>query len=194
MAGGQDPYRERFVPGLYVELMFRRGLAFGYVVGRDAEPAVLFRHDLTANVAFTCHVHNLGRGDPVLAEGNDFSGTNNANMRTPAEGASPRMQVFVFPGTDPDRTSNLEALIVIHELGHYVSNRLIGNANGLTGGRDRPVRPGGESFRGLPASHVCTCWTDREVVMIIGAAVIAGAALLCTCTVVALRRRGRSRG
>ena len=37
---------------------------------------------------------NFGRGgiggDPILAEGNDFSGTDNANMSTPADGASPR--------------------------------------------------------------------------------------------------------
>ena len=36
---------------------------------------------------------NFGRGgiggDPILAEGNDFSGTDNANMATPADGAQP---------------------------------------------------------------------------------------------------------
>ena len=49
---------------------------------------------------------NFGRGgvggDPILAEGNDFSGTDNANMATPADGASPRMQMFEFTGTNPD--------------------------------------------------------------------------------------------
>ena len=43
---------------------------------------------------------NFGRGgmggDPILAEGNDFSGTDNANMSTPPDGASPRMQMFEF--------------------------------------------------------------------------------------------------
>ena len=79
-------------------------------------------------------------GDPILAEGNDFSGTDNANMSTPADGASPRMQMYEFVGADPlpSRTSNHEALITFHEMGHYITNRLVGNANGLTnlqGGR-----------------------------------------------------------
>jgi hypothetical protein len=79
---------------------------------------------------------NFGRGgqagDPVLAEGSDFSGTDNANMSTPADGISPRMQMFTFTGTNPTRTSNHEALITFHEMGHYLTNRLVGNANGLT--------------------------------------------------------------
>lgn len=83
--------------------------------------------------------NNFGLGgrdsDPVLAEGNDFSGTDNANMATPADGASPRMQMFEFLGptpAKPSRTSNFEALITFHEMGHYITNRLVGNANGLT--------------------------------------------------------------
>jgi hypothetical protein len=80
--------------------------------------------------------NNFGRGgvggDPILAEGNDLSGTDNANMATPADGFSPRMQMFEFTGTNPTRTSNHEALITFHEMGHYVTNRLVGNANGLT--------------------------------------------------------------
>jgi extracellular elastinolytic metalloproteinase len=81
---------------------------------------------------------NFGRGgiggDPILAEGNDLSGTDNANMATPADGASPRMQMFEFVGVNPrpSRTSNHEALITFHEMGHYITNRLIGNGNGLT--------------------------------------------------------------
>jgi large repetitive protein len=43
---------------------------------------------------------NYGRGglegDPILAEGQDSSGTNNANMFTPADGASPQMQMFLW--------------------------------------------------------------------------------------------------
>lgn len=78
---------------------------------------------------------NFGRGglggDPILAEGNDFSGRNNANMATPPDGSSPRMQMFEFDGTNPTRTSNHEALITIHEMAHYLTNRLVGNASGL---------------------------------------------------------------
>ena len=78
---------------------------------------------------------NFGRGglggDPILAEGNDFSGKDNARMITPAEGSSPKMQMFEFNGTNPTRTSNHEALITFHEMGHYITNRLVGNAAGL---------------------------------------------------------------
>jgi extracellular elastinolytic metalloproteinase len=82
--------------------------------------------------------NNFGRGgvggDPVLAEGLDFSGTDNANMSTPADGASPQMQMYEFVGVSPkpSRTSNHEALITFHEMGHYITNRLVGNASGLT--------------------------------------------------------------
>lgn len=71
-------------------------------------------------------------GDPILAEGADSSGTDNANMMTPADGASPRMQMFTFVGPGGlSRTSNHEALITFHEMGHYITNRLVGNASGL---------------------------------------------------------------
>ena len=88
-------------------------------------------------------------GDPVLAEGNDFSGTDNANMATPADGASPRMQMFEFLGptpAKPSRTSNFEALITFHEMGHYVTNRLVGNANGLTNLQGRAMGEGWGDF------------------------------------------------
>lgn len=81
---------------------------------------------------------NFGRGgvggDPILAEGQDFSGTDNANMATPADGDSPRMQMYEFLGVEPlpSRTSNFDALITFHEMGHYITNRLVGNASGLT--------------------------------------------------------------
>ena len=97
--------------------------------------------------------NNFGRGgvggDQVLAEGNDFSGTDNANMSTPADGASPRMQMFEFLGPQPDqptRTSNHEALITFHEMGHYMTNRLVGNANGLTNQQGRAMGEGWGDF------------------------------------------------
>jgi hypothetical protein len=54
-------------------------------------------------------------------------------MATPADGASPRMQMYEFTGPSPlpSRTSNHEALITFHEMGHYITNRLVGNAAGL---------------------------------------------------------------
>jgi hypothetical protein len=95
---------------------------------------------------------NFGRGgvggDPILAEGNDFSGTDNANMATPADGVSPRMQMYEFLGPNPlpSRTSNHEALITFHEMGHYITNRLVGNANGLTNVQGRAMGEGWGDF------------------------------------------------
>jgi extracellular elastinolytic metalloproteinase len=93
---------------------------------------------------------NFGRGgiggDPILAEGNDFSDTDNADMATPADGTSPRMQMYVFTGTVPTRTSNHEALITFHEMGHYITNRLVGNANGLTNRQGEAMGEGWGDF------------------------------------------------
>jgi hypothetical protein len=96
--------------------------------------------------------NNYGRGglggDPILAEGNDFSGTDNANMSTPADGSSPIMQMYEFRGCNPlpSRTSNHEALITFHEMGHYITNRLIGNGSGLTNRQGRSMGEGWGDF------------------------------------------------
>ncbi|HZI11220.1 MAG TPA: myxosortase-dependent M36 family metallopeptidase [Myxococcus sp.] len=45
---------------------------------------------------------NFGRGgiggDAIRAQAQDYTGTNNANMQTPSDGASPRMQMYIFSG------------------------------------------------------------------------------------------------
>jgi hypothetical protein len=66
-----------------------------------------FFHDWYYASGFTeaagnAQTNNYGRGgvagDQILAEGQDFSGRNNANMSTPADGGHPRMQMFLFDG------------------------------------------------------------------------------------------------
>lgn len=66
-----------------------------------------FLHDWFYDVGFNeaagnAQTNNFGRGglggDPILAQGQDYGGTNNANMSTPADGGSPRMQMYVFSG------------------------------------------------------------------------------------------------
>ncbi|HQX82546.1 MAG TPA: M36 family metallopeptidase, partial [Vicinamibacterales bacterium] len=78
---------------------------------------------------------NFGRGgvagDRVRAEAQDYSGTNNANFSTLPDGTSGRMQMYVFTGPTPDRTSGLDHDVLLHELTHGTSNRLHGNASGL---------------------------------------------------------------
>jgi extracellular elastinolytic metalloproteinase len=106
--------------------------------------------------------NNFGRGgmggDPILAEGNDFSGTDNANMSTPADGSSPIMQMYEFvgPSPKPSRTSNHEALITFHEMGHYITNRLIGNGNGLTNVQGRAMGEGWGDFFAISMTSQAT--------------------------------------
>jgi len=87
-------------------------------------------------------------GDPILAAGNHFSGTDNANMSTPPDGSSPRMHMFLFKGPNPlpSRTSNHEALITFHEMGHYITNRLVANAMGLTNPQGEAMGEGWGDF------------------------------------------------
>ena len=66
-----------------------------------------FFHDWYYDSGFTeiagnAQASNYGRGgiegDSIRAEAQDFSGRNNANMSTPADGGRPRMQMFLFDG------------------------------------------------------------------------------------------------
>jgi len=54
--------------------------------------------------AGNAQLKNFGRGgaqnDPIHAEANDFGGINNANMSTPLDGMAPRMQMYLFTGTE----------------------------------------------------------------------------------------------
>jgi len=78
---------------------------------------------------------NFGRGgvanDRVNAEAEDSSSTNNANFSTPPDGTSGRAQMFRFTGPTIDRDGDLDQEVLMHELTHGTSNRLIGNAHGL---------------------------------------------------------------
>lgn len=70
-------------------------------------------------------------GDRVLGDSQDNLSTNNANFSTSQDGISGRMQMFRFIGPTIDRDGALDSEVVIHELTHGTSNRLIGNAAGL---------------------------------------------------------------
>jgi uncharacterized repeat protein (TIGR01451 family) len=74
--------------------------------------------------------NNQGRGgagnDYVIADAQDASGTNNANFSTPADGSRPRMQMYVWTPATPDRDSDMDNGIIVHEYTHGISNRLTG--------------------------------------------------------------------
>ena len=73
---------------------------------------------------------NQGRGgaanDFVIADAQDASGTNNANFSTPADGSRPRMQMYIWTPANPDRDSDMDNGIIVHEYGHGISNRMTG--------------------------------------------------------------------
>jgi len=74
--------------------------------------------------------NNYGRGgagnDFVYADAQDGSGTNNANFGTPPDGSSPRMQMYRWTYTTPNRDSDLDNGVIAHEYTHGISNRLVG--------------------------------------------------------------------
>lgn len=94
-------------------------------------------HDLTYlygldEVSGNYQVNNLGRGgagnDPVLAEAQDASGTNNANFYPTPDGVSGRMQMYLWTqnGSNPIRDGDADNGVMVHEYGHGISNRLTG--------------------------------------------------------------------
>ena len=93
---------------------------------------VLYRYGFD-EAAGNFQVNNYGNGalgaDAVNAEAQDGAGTNNANFATPPDGARPRMQMFVWNISTPDRDGDFDNGIIIHEYGHGVSNRLTGGPN-----------------------------------------------------------------
>ncbi len=97
--------------------------------------------------------NNFGIGglgsDALLVETQDFTGTNGGNLSTPADGSPPRLQLFIWTGTTPNRDGALDNQVVVHELTHGVSNRLIGNTSGLSSNMARGMGEGWSDFYSL---------------------------------------------
>lgn len=73
--------------------------------------------------------NNYGNGglgsDYVQAEGQDGSGTCNANFGTPPDGNNPTMQMYICDTRDADYDNG----VIAHEYGHGFSTRLTGGAS-----------------------------------------------------------------
>ncbi|CAG0942890.1 partial Endo-1,4-beta-xylanase A, partial [Candidatus Brocadiaceae bacterium] len=134
---------------------------------RNYKPAVVtnlfffnnYMHDWMYSLGFTesarnFQLNNYGRGglanDYVKAEAQDGSGLNNAKFATPPDGVSGRMQQFLFTlytaSTTDDRDSSVDGDIVLHEYGHGVSHRLIGNGSGLGGPQSSAMGEGWSDY------------------------------------------------
>ncbi len=75
--------------------------------------------------------NNYGNGgagsDYVYAEGQDGSGTCNANFGTPTDGGNPTMQMYICGNKDGD----FDHAVVCHEYGHGIDRRLVAGPNNV---------------------------------------------------------------
>jgi extracellular elastinolytic metalloproteinase len=97
----------------------------------------LYRHGFNeaAGNFQTNNNNNGGLGnDPVNAEAQDGSGTSNANFSTPNDGSRPRMQMYLWNQSTPNRDGDVDSDVVFHEYGHGLTWRMIGDMSGLFAG------------------------------------------------------------
>lgn len=97
----------------------------------------LYRHGFVEG-AGNFQENNFGKGasasDSVDAEAQDGGGSNNANFATPSDGSNPRMQMFLWTFSNPQRDGDLDSDIVWHEYGHGLTWRMIGSMSGDVSG------------------------------------------------------------
>lgn len=93
--------------------------------------------------------NNYGRGglgnDAVLVEVQDGGGTNNANFTAAADGAAPRMQLYLWNATTPNRDAALANGIVADIYAYGAASRLVGgpaNPNCLSANEAASMRWG----------------------------------------------------
>lgn len=123
-APGDDPLTPQAQRGAVI-FMF-------YIMNRYHDELYLRGFNEAARNFQNTNFTGMGLGnDRVSSEGQDSSGTNNANFATPADGGRGRMQMFLWTGPTPDRDGTGDTHIVIHEVTHGTSNRLHGNGSGL---------------------------------------------------------------
>ncbi|MBP7415153.1 MAG: M36 family metallopeptidase [Pyrinomonadaceae bacterium] len=138
---GDDPLLAQSQRGAVIQMF--------YVMNRYHD--TLYRLGFT-EAARNFQNDNFGRGglgaDRVSAEGQDSASTNNANFGTPADGGRGQMQMFLWTGPTPDYDGTADAEVIIHEHTHGLSNRLHGNASGLSTNMSRGMGEGWGDFYG----------------------------------------------
>ena len=114
-------------------------------------------HDILYNYGFTESAGNFqannfnlgGKGsDAIQADAQDGSGINNANFTTPPDGRAGRVQMFLWNGS-PQLDGSFDQSVILHELTHGVSGRLIGDGLGLGGMQARGMGEGWSDFVAL---------------------------------------------
>jgi subtilisin-like proprotein convertase family protein len=135
-------------------------------------------HDRLYELGFTeaagnFQVNNFGRGgqenDALQADAQDGEDVDNANMSTPLDGTSPRMQMFIFSQPSPRRDGDLDAEVVLHEYTHGLSWRLVGGGQGLGNSQSDGLGEGWSDFYALallsePGDDVNGCYASGAYV------------------------------
>ncbi|HEX4959707.1 MAG TPA: M36 family metallopeptidase [Thermoanaerobaculia bacterium] len=143
---GDDPNTAPYQRGVVTHLF--------YLANWYHDQLYNFGFDEAAGNFQTTNFSGMGLGgDPVLAEAQDGDGTDNANFSTPPDGQSGRMQMFIFDFPTPERDGALDATIVLHEMTHGLSNRLIGDSNGLIWDIGSGMGEGWSDFYALSLTH-----------------------------------------
>jgi subtilisin-like proprotein convertase family protein len=125
-------------------------------------------HDIHYRYGFTeaagnFQLNNYGKGgagnDPVITDVHDGRRVNNAHFFSTPDGFSPRMELYLFNYTNPQRDTALDGPVIIHEYGHGVSGRLTGgpaNANALDGIQSSSMGEGWSDWWALMFSQTAT--------------------------------------
>jgi subtilisin-like proprotein convertase family protein len=115
-------------------------------------------HDRLFNLGFdeaagnfqNVNYSGMGAGaDRLRVDVQDGQGQNVPFFTTPPDGISGRLTLHRFIEPVPNRDSALDAEIMIHEMTHGLSNRLIGNATGLNWSVNRALGEGWSDFYAL---------------------------------------------
>lgn len=129
-------------------------------------------HDITYQYGFdevsgNFQKANLDRGgignDYVIADAQDGGGNNNANFATPEDGLNPRMQMYLFTQTNPNRDGDLDNGVVGHEFTHGISNRLTGGPAAAGCLSVKEAGGMGEGWSDYVALMVTTNWQTAQI-------------------------------
>jgi uncharacterized protein (TIGR03437 family) len=97
-------------------------------------------HDILYSFGFNeaagnFQTNNFGLGgrdnDAIIGDAQDGGSFNNANFTTPPDGQPGRVQMYLWNFTSPQLDGAFDQSVILHELTHGVSNRLIGDGTGL---------------------------------------------------------------
>ena len=150
-APGDPPPGEEPLPGTqtYPPSQFQQGVVTQgfYLINRWHDE--MYRFGFTEQAQNFQHF-NFGRGgvegDRLSLEIQDQSGTNGSTITIAGDGNRPRIQTFIWTGPTPDRDGGLDSQMIVHEMSHGLSSRLIGNAAGLNSNMSRGMGEGWSDF------------------------------------------------